>query len=124
MLEVRARIDHKVMQQVPAKDLFYQILDGLRSLTGYDHSSALLIYEPDPPRLKLVAEQIGWLKGKSRQIGLHLTPAEDLMSWMQEDAVYGFDRDEGAWRDWPGQRAGRLAEPLHYKYGRAVLDAV
>ena len=45
MLDVRDRIDRKIMEQIHPKDLFYQILDGLRSLTHYDHSSALLIRE-------------------------------------------------------------------------------
>ena len=43
MLEIRDRIDRKIREQLHPKDLFYQILDGLRSLTRYDHSSALLI---------------------------------------------------------------------------------
>jgi hypothetical protein len=43
IVEVRSRIDRKVMEQLRPKDLFYQILHGLRSLTHYDHSSALLI---------------------------------------------------------------------------------
>ena len=54
------------MEQIDPKDLFYQILDGLRSLTQYDHSSALLIREEGEPALRLVAEQVAWTKAKSR----------------------------------------------------------
>ena len=54
MVGVRDRIDRKIMEQIDPKDLFYQILDGLRSLTQYDHSSAVLIREERrlgaPPR--------------------------------------------------------------------------
>src|SRR5262249_50187834 len=43
LAEVRARIDRKILEQLRPKDLLYQILDGLRSLTGYDHSGAILL---------------------------------------------------------------------------------
>ena len=33
LLGVRDRIDRKIMEQIHPKDLFYQILDGIRSLT-------------------------------------------------------------------------------------------
>ena len=72
ILGVRDRIDRKIMEQIHPKDLFYQILDGLRSLTGYDHSSAVLIREDGEIALRLVAEQIAWTKAKSQRIGLQL----------------------------------------------------
>ena len=72
MLEVRDRIDRRIMELLHPKDLFYQILDGLRSLTHYDHSSALLIRERGDNTLRLVAEQIAWTKARSRHIGLTL----------------------------------------------------
>src|ERR1051326_1564750 len=58
IVEVRSRIDRKIMEQLRPQDLFYQILHGLRSLTRYDHSSALLICDPRGNTLDLVAEQI------------------------------------------------------------------
>lgn len=119
LLEVRARIDGKVVEQLPSKDLFYQILDGLRSLTGYDHSSALLIFEPEPPSLRLAAEQIAWFKGKSRKIGLTLPLDEATLDLLRHpEAVYGFDRDDGRWTDWDDQRAAALAHLLDYNDGR------
>jgi hypothetical protein len=69
ILEVRSSIDRKIMQRLRPKDLFYQILHSLRTLTGYDHSSALFIFEEGGPSLRLVAEQVAWSKGKSRRIG-------------------------------------------------------
>ena len=60
MLGVRERIDRKIMEQIHPKDLFYQILDGLRSLTHYDHSSALLIRDDSDSTLRVDAEQIAW----------------------------------------------------------------
>jgi hypothetical protein len=58
LLGVRDRIDRKIMEQIHPKDLFYQILDGIRSLTLYDHSSALLLREEREAALRVVAEQI------------------------------------------------------------------
>ena len=55
LLGVRDRIDRKIMEQIHPKDLFYQILDGIRSLTQYDHSSALIIREEEEPALRVVA---------------------------------------------------------------------
>ena len=72
LLGVRDRIDRKIMEQIHPKDLFYQILDGIRSLTLYDHSSALLIREEDEASLRVVAEQIAWTKAKSERIGLRI----------------------------------------------------
>ena len=77
MVGVRDRIDRKIMEQIDPKDLFYQILDGLRSLTQYDHSSALLIREESDPALVVVAEQIAWAKAKSHRIGLRLPIAQE-----------------------------------------------
>jgi hypothetical protein len=37
-IEVRSQIDRKILEQLRPRDLFYQILHGLRSLTQYDHS--------------------------------------------------------------------------------------
>jgi len=58
LLGVRDRIDRKIMEQIHPKDLFYQILDGIRSLTLYDHSSALLIREEGEASLRVVDRRI------------------------------------------------------------------
>jgi len=63
------QIKDRTVRDLRPKDLFYQVLHGLRSLTRYDHSSALLIAEDEGARLVLHAEQIAWEKQKSRRIG-------------------------------------------------------
>jgi two-component system, NtrC family, sensor kinase len=114
IIEVRSRIDRKIMEQLRPKDLFYQILHGLRSLTRYDHSSALLICEEQGDTLELVAEQVAWLKGKSRRIGLRLPLTNELWDLMRDGTVYGFDRDAECWRGWSHEDATALAELLDY----------
>src|SRR6267142_1677917 len=83
LLGVRDRIDRKIMEQIDPKDLFYQILDGIRSLTQYDHSSALLIREEDEAALRVVAEQIAWTKAKSDRIGLRLPMTDEAAALLQ-----------------------------------------
>jgi two-component system NtrC family sensor kinase len=116
---VRARIDRKIMEQLRPKDLFYQILHGLRSLTNYDHSSALLICDPREDALEVVAEQIAWLKGKSQRIGVRLPLNDGLWRLMRDSTIYGFDRDDSNWRDWLGQKSTALAELLDYNNAAA-----
>jgi signal transduction histidine kinase len=108
------RIDRKMMEQIHPKDLFYQILDGLRSLTLYDHSSALLIREEDEASLRVVAEQIAWTKAKSDRIGLRIPVSASAAALLQSEQVYGFDRLGDRWREWRDQPAGELAALLDY----------
>jgi two-component system, NtrC family, sensor kinase len=114
LLGVRDRIDRKIMEQIHPKDLFYQIMDGIRSLTLYDHSSALLIREEDEASLRVVAEQIAWTKAKSERIGLRIPITDDAAALLQSEQVYGFDRDGDRWLEWKGQPAGALAALLDY----------
>jgi two-component system, NtrC family, sensor kinase len=109
---VRDRIDRKIMEQIHPKDLFYQILDGLRSLTHYDHSSALFIRDESDGALRLVAEQIAWKKARSRRIGLRLQIRDADAALLMSGRVYGFDRCYGTWQAWKNQPATRLAEIL------------
>ena len=111
---VRDAIDRKLLQQLHPKDLFYQILHGLRSLTHYDHSSALLIREERAPSLRLVAEQIAWTKAKSTQIGLHLPLDAETERLLPADHVRGFTRDGDVWREWTGAAVAPLAWLLDY----------
>jgi signal transduction histidine kinase len=113
-IEVRSRIDRKILEQLRPQDLFYQILHGLRSLTRYDHSSALLICDRRENTLELVAEQIAWQKGKSSQIGLKLPLSDDIWSLMRNEMVYGFDWRDGRWEEWSGGRSTPLAQLLDY----------
>lgn len=72
------QIKDKTVRELRPKDLFYQILHGLKSLTRYDHSSAILIAEEDGARLVLHAEQVAWTKMKSRRIGRRVKIPESL----------------------------------------------
>src|SRR5215469_13958757 len=114
IVEVRARIDRKIMEQLRPQDLFYHILHGLRSLTHYDHSSALLICDHRENALEVVAEQIAWLKGKSRRIGLKLPLTDDIWALLRNNTVYGFDRRSGGWSEWSDLKSTRLADLLDY----------
>ena len=114
LLGVRDRIDRKIMEQIHPKDLFYQILDGIRSLTLYDHSSALLIREEDEASLRVVAEQIAWTKAKSERIGLRIPISDDAAALLQSERVYGFDRHGDTWHEWSDQPVGALAAMLDY----------
>jgi GAF domain-containing protein len=109
--EVRARIDYKILEQLRPKDLFYQILHGLHSLTQYDHSATLLIYE-DGGTLEVVAETITWKKGKSDKIGLKLPLPGSLLTLLRPGMVYGFNRPTQAWEEWTGSDAVGLADLL------------
>lgn len=142
MLGVRDRIDRKIMEQIRPQDLLYQILDGLRTLTRYDHSSALLMRRDDTgpgddsrvggdgndgndgddgsggdDAMTLVAEQIAWTKGKSRRIGCRITLPADLALLAAAGEVHGFDRDGDTWRAWDGRSVEGLARLLDYNRG-------
>jgi signal transduction histidine kinase len=109
--EVRARIDYKILEQLRPKDLFYQILHGLQSLTQYDHSATLLIYGGGGT-LEVVAETITWKKGKSDRIGLKLPLPQSLLAFLRPGVVYGFDRPTQAWEEWTDAGAVGLADLL------------
>jgi hypothetical protein len=113
-IEVRSQIDRKILEQLRPRDLFYQILHGLRSLTHYDHSSALLICDQQENVLEVVAEQIAWLKGKSRRIGLKLPLTDDIWALLRNNTVYGFDRRNGGWSEWSDLKSIPLADLLDY----------
>jgi hypothetical protein len=63
------RLKEKVVGELRPIDLAYQILDGLRHLVYYDHSSTLLTYEKCDSTLGVLAEKVAWTKSKSAFIG-------------------------------------------------------
>ena len=107
------------MEQIQPKDLFYQILDGIRSLTLYDHSSALLIREEDEASLRVVAEQIAWTKAKSERIGLRI-PIPTLPPRCCSRNGSTASTGGRSWREWSDQPAGALAAMLDYNGGDAA----
>jgi signal transduction histidine kinase len=112
--EVRARLDRTVMEQLRPRDLFYQILDALRSITHYDHSSALYVTTTDGASLELVAEQLAWQKGGSRRIGLKVAFGEPMRTHLGSVHALALARTGDGWatRDEAGIDAGALASLL------------
>ncbi len=123
MLGVRDRIDRKIMEQLHPKDLFYQILDGLRSLTSYDHSSALLIRDQGGDSFELVAEQIAWTKAKSQRIGLRLGLNDSARLALESGQIHGFDRRGEGWQEWSGKPVAHLAQWLDYNAGHEERES-
>jgi signal transduction histidine kinase len=129
ILEVRDRIDRKIREQLHPKDLFYQILDGLRSLTRYDHSSALLIRDSrdgggalPANTMAIAAEQIAWTKAKSARIGQRLRLTSDVQRALDAGAIQGFDRRAGRWQAWTDGSSGFLADWLDFGEGLDALE--
>ena len=78
------RIKEKVLYELRPRDLAYQILDGLEQLVDYDHSAALLTFDPEIGLFKVETERIVWAKAKSRQIGQELTPPAGMVEALQQ----------------------------------------
>ncbi len=114
MLDVRARIDRKIMEQLRPRDLFYQILDGLRSLTHYDHSSALLMAVDEGEAVELAAEQIACLKCKSTGIGRRFPLDRELAAALCDGVVRTFNREGDQWRACDDAAPPGLAPLLDY----------
>ena len=106
--EVRRRIDDMILRELPPKDLYYQILDGLHQLTRYDHSAALWIWSA-PGSLELVAEQIAWKKMKSPIIGRTVQLPAELQALLQAGTVCGLDRSPEGWTEWTPHGVSTLA---------------
>ena len=96
---VRRKIERKIADRQEPKDLIYDLLHGVRSLTRYDHSASLFLAREAGEPLVLIAEQIAWTKARSRRIGLHL------------------ELDEASRREL-GRRRVRLYERIDEKWGR------
>jgi len=106
--EVRSRIDDMILRELPPKDLYYQILDGLHQLTRYDHSAALWMWS-GPGALELVAEQIAWRKMKSTIIGSVVQLPLELQGLLHDGTVYGLDRSPDGWTEWTPHGVSALA---------------
>lgn len=77
--EILLDIKEEILRDLRPQDLVYRILHGLRRLVDYDHSSALLIYDRTLGALRLEAEQIAWVRAKSRAIGRELPISKKLV---------------------------------------------
>ncbi len=108
------------MEQLRPKDLFYQILHGLRSLTRYDHSAALLDARAERGGvLELVAEQIAWRKGKSRRDRHAADRATRRAAAHEGGEVSGSSATATAGVDWTARATEALARLLDYDRGDA-----
>jgi signal transduction histidine kinase len=101
--DVRRKIEQKIANREDPKDLMYDILHGLRSLTHYDHSASLF-----------VAEQIAWTKAKSRRICLCLDLDEALSHQLKQGGVHIYNRVGGVWQHPQGDPAPSLPSLLDY----------
>lgn len=108
---IHERIERKIFERLRPKDVFYQILHGLRSLTRYDHSSALWIRCADL-EFEVVAEQAAWTKTKSRRIGLKIQLEPANLSTCERGQVLRFEHTSEGFRCRNCEGADELAEAL------------
>jgi two-component system NtrC family sensor kinase len=98
MRKVRQKIEQKIADRQDPKDLIYDILHGLRSLTYYDHSASLLISRDGNEALELVAEQIAWTKARSKRIGLRLALSPELADELARGTTNLYELADNKWR--------------------------
>ena len=108
---VRRKIERKIAEHREPKDLIYDLLHGLRSLTRYDHSASLFIAQEGSEALELIAEQIAWTKARSRRIGRRRSLDDDARAELGSGKVRLYERDNDSWRD-PHGGATSLPELL------------
>ncbi|MEM7582692.1 MAG: ATP-binding protein [Acidobacteriota bacterium] len=106
--KVRRKIEQKIANHREPKDLIYDILHGLRSLTRYDHSASLFIARDESDTLELVAEQIAWTKARSRRIGMHLDLDDSARRQLGKSVVRLFEASNGIWHGPSGAAASEL----------------
>ncbi len=112
---VRRKIEQKIADRQEPKDLIYDILHGLRSLTYYDHSASLLISRDGSGPLELVAEQIAWTKAKSKRVGLRLALDEKLRAALAMRGVHIYECEGNTWQHAGGDDIPLLPRILDYQ---------
>jgi signal transduction histidine kinase len=113
--KVRQKIEQKIADRQDPKDLIYDILHGLRSLTDYDHSASLFISRDGREALELVAEQIAWTKARSKRIGFRLALDEDLADELRRGITKLYELQDGDWRATGGESGALLPKALDHK---------
>src|SRR4051794_36788722 len=81
---------------------------------AYDHSAALLTYDPEIDALEVVAEQVAWQKAKGRNVGRKLPLTPPLRELLGRGTVAGFNRKGTRWEDWTDCSATDLARLLDF----------
>jgi hypothetical protein len=131
LASVRARIDRKLIERLQPNDLFYQILHGIRSLTGYDHSSALYIFaapialpidDDAEPEVQIVAELLK-PHTKSPRVGATFDLSEESTVHLASGGVLRWHREGDEWSTPSGVQTGDLPQPFDSRselgdYGR------
>jgi two-component system NtrC family sensor kinase len=112
---VRERIEQKIADRQDPKDLIYDILHGLRSLTYYDHSASLFISRDGDEDLELVAEQIAWTKARSKRIGLRLGMDVRLTDELRKGRPLLYRFTQGGWVRSKGGPEARLPDLLDHR---------
>ena len=112
--EVRARVDRKILEQSLPKHLFYEVLHGIRSLTAYDHSAALLNLRRRARLARGRCRADHMAKGEGPERRAEAAADARASRTACRPLVYGFDRDGRSWRDWTGTDATALAELLDF----------
>jgi signal transduction histidine kinase len=115
MRRVREKIEQKIADRQDPKDLIYDILHGLRSLTYYDHSASLFISRDGDEDLELVAEQIAWTKARSKRIGLRLAMDDALTGELGNGGPVLYRFAEGTWGPAEGSPEARLPAVLDHR---------
>lgn len=125
---VRRKIEQKIADRQEPKDVIYDILHGLRSLTRYDHSASLYTSSSTGGPLRLVAEQIAWTKAKSRRIGQTLEIPEPAREELRDGRVRFFhlqDGQGGGWTPADGGESSRmpalLSQPAQHAPPKTTL---
>ncbi len=109
--KVRRRIERKIADRQDPKDLIYDLLHGMRSLTRYDHSAALFLAREARDPLVLVAEQIAWTKARSQRIGLHLELDAAARRELGDGGIRLYERSDNGWADPRGAEGAGTALP-------------
>jgi signal transduction histidine kinase len=111
---VRRRIEQKLADRQDPKDLIYNLIHGLRSLTYYNHSASLLISRGGSDTLEIAAEQIAWTKSKSKRIGLRLDMDEEIRSHLGDGQVRLYEHRKAGWFTADGKAAKVLPKLLGF----------
>jgi signal transduction histidine kinase len=120
LARVLDRIRGKIVSELRPRDLAYQILDSLHQLVDYDHSSAFLTWEPGSGLLRIEAEKVVWMKGKSSFVGHEIALPGDLIETLKQ--APGIRRLAGL----AGMAGGTVVDPLwdllSYHRGRDIPE--
>ncbi len=122
LLTVRARISKEIMRGLRPKDVFYQLLDGLEELLGYDHSAAILILDGEKDAFVVQAEKITWRKAKSTVIGSELPTQPAVNAFLlNRSAPLTFSRSpDGKWKAWGSPHYMNVLKILDYNRGSSA----